>query len=284
MSRHIPIKTTNREIKEFKKTVLDFYKKNKRKLPWRTTINPYYILVSEIMLQQTQVVRVVEKYEQFIKKFPTIHALADSSQNAVLRMWQGLGYNRRGLFLHQAAKIIAKKYNGVVPLEVELLQKLPGIGPYTAVAVTVFAGQQSRVCIETNIRRVFIYHFFGNKKNIADAEIFPIIEKTIAKEKNPRQWYWALMDYGAQLPKLIQSNPNKKSNRYTRQSKFKGSLRHARGAVLKIVVKNKKAIEVADLKRELKKQNISTQNSAKAISALQAEGFIKVTGNTVKIQ
>ncbi|MEN9342251.1 MAG: hypothetical protein RIQ54_507 [Candidatus Parcubacteria bacterium] len=236
------------------------------------------------MLQQTQVARVVEKYQQFIKKFPTIRALANSSPAAVLRAWQGLGYNRRALFLYKTANIIAQQHKGIVPLQPEVLQKLPGIGAYTAVAIAVFAGQQSGVCIETNIRRVFIHHFFADKKNIADSEILPIIEKTVVGEKNPRRWYWALMDYGASLPKMIQSNPNRKSSQYAKQSKFIGSLRHARGIVLKVLIKNKNTSSLSHLQKELKKRNISPQNSAKAIHALHKEGFINIRNNMIGLR
>ncbi len=220
-------------MQKFQKKVLDFYaKQGRHNLPWRATIDPYAILVSEIMLQQTQVDRVVPKYTAFLKQFPNVSALAKAPLSDVIIAWSGLGYNRRAQYLKKAAEAVVEMYGGVFPQTIEGLQKLPGVGPYTAGAVSAFAYNQPVVCIETNIRRVFIHEFFPDAVKVFDAEILPLIEKNIYR-KNPRQWYWALMDYGSYLKTQI-PNPNQRSVQYAKQSVFKGSVREVRGAVLRL--------------------------------------------------
>ncbi len=239
------------KIEEFRKIIWSFYKENKRILPWRNIDNPYYILVSEIMLQQTQVVRVFKKYPEFISVFPTIQSLADASLSRILKTWQGMGYNRRALYLKKTAEIITKKYNGIIPGDIQILQSFPGIGYNTACSIASFAFHKPTVFIETNIRRVFIYFYAlftpprcsfctaGSSEvlerlKIDDKEILPLVEKTLDR-KNPREWYYALMDYGSFLAKHIE-NPNRKSKQYTVQSKFQGSNRQIRGKILKLLL------------------------------------------------
>ncbi len=219
----------------FQNKILSWYKKNGRHhLPWRKTHNPYYTLVSEIMLQQTQVDRAIDKYNEFIQKFPTIQILADASSHDVLQVWSGLGYNRRALFLQKAAQTIIKEYKGIFPQEVGDIERLPGVGPYTARAVRAFAFDKPEVCIETNIRRIYIHFFFSDKEDVLDKDLLPIIEKTLWK-KSPREWYSALMDYGSSEFKKM-PNPNKKSKHYARQTKFEGSRRQARATILKHIL------------------------------------------------
>ncbi|MEK9179649.1 MAG: A/G-specific adenine glycosylase [Patescibacteria group bacterium] len=224
--------------KEFKKIVWDYFKINRRAFPWRETINPYFILVSEVMLQQTQVNRVISKYTEFISRFPTVDNLAKADKTEVLKVWQGMGYNRRAMYLYESAKIIINKHKSVVPNSVEDLDDLPGIGYATASSICAFAFNTPTVFIETNIRSVFIHFFFENKTDIADKEIITLVEKTLDK-KNPRQWYFALMDYGTYLKKT-ERNPNRKSKHYARQSKFEGSNRQLRGQILKLKLVNPK--------------------------------------------
>lgn len=219
------------EIQKFQNIVYVHYKKNGRVFPWRKTKDPYHILVSEIMLQQTQTDRVVPKFNDFLTKFPTSESLAKASLKAVLSAWQGLGYNRRGLMLHNAAKAISKDYNGIIPKTEKELVSLPGIGPYTAAAIIAFAFNRPATVIETNIRAVFIHHFFKEKESVSDKEIIPLIQQTLDAE-NPRRWYSALMDYGAALKKEHE-NPSRKSAHYTRQSKFIGSDRQIRGVIIR---------------------------------------------------
>ncbi len=235
---------------QFRRKILAYYRRYGRDLPWRHTRDPYHILVSEIMLQQTQASRVVLKYEEFLKLFPNFSKLAKASPAAVLRVWQGLGYNRRGLALHRLAKIITAKYQSTLPSDVAELEKLPGIGPYTAGAIMVFAFNQPVVILETNIRRVFLHDFFPDVSFVHDREIKGHIEKTL-DQKNPREWYYALMDYGAMLRKTI-PNPNRRSKHYAKQSPFEGSNRQKRGRMLKAWLGDSN-LAPAQLERKLQK-------------------------------
>lgn len=221
--------------KQFQKKIWQFYKKNRRDFPWRNTINPYKILVSEIMLQQTQAPRVVSKYNSFLKKFPTVKKLAEASLKEVLLEWQGLGYNRRAKYLKSTAEIIVRDYKGKFPKDLLELKKLPGIGQATAGDLLAFAWNIPVVVIETNIRSVFIHHFFSHtqEEKIHDKDILPLIEKTL-DQKNPREWYFALMDYGAFLKE--KENPGRRSKHYIKQSAFKGSNREKRSTILKLIL------------------------------------------------
>ena len=218
----------------FQKTVWDFYLKNGRgHLPWRKTNDPYKILVSELMLQQTQVDRVVPKYNTFVKKWPTVTVLAKAPLSEVIKAWQGLGYNRRAKFLHETAKAVTKEYKGKFPKTEEELRTLPGVGPYTAKAICAFAYNQPVVLIETNVRQVFIYHFFSDKRTVTDNEILTKVA-TMLPGGSSCEWYAALMDYGTHLKK-VHGNLARKSASYTKQKPFKGSDREIRGAVLREV-------------------------------------------------
>ncbi len=181
------------------------------------------------MLQQTQVPRVIEKYKEFLKKFPTVRALAKAPLSDVLKIWSGLGYNRRGKYLHDAAKIIVGEYKGDFKKALE--RPLPGVGPYTRAAVRAFAFNEPGTLIETNIRAAFIHHFFPALTIINDRELSLICKKA-GKGQDPREWHWALMDYGSYLKKSGVRN-NSRSAHYTKQSKFEGSLRQVRGAILR---------------------------------------------------
>ena len=228
---------TAAQLKKFQTTVLAYYETHGRHdLPWRIPdkdgFKAYKILISETMLQQTQVARVVPKYGQFLQLFPNVEALAEASQGAVLTAWSGLGYNRRARYLHRAAQAIANDYNGKLPNNVTDLTKLPGIGVNTAGAVVVYAFNQPVIFIETNIRSVYIEHFFKDSKvPISDKAILELVELTIDKN-NPREWYWGLMDYGSHLKQTI-GNGAVRSAHYKRQSVFSGSKRQIRGQVIK---------------------------------------------------
>jgi A/G-specific adenine glycosylase len=221
-------------IYAFRKEIYDYYKKAGRDLPWRKTFDPYHILVSEIMLQQTQVDRVIGKYHEFIGAFPDFKALNRASLTDVYKVWQGLGYNRRALSLKKIAGIILEKHDGKLPSSEEELMALPGIGKATASSIAAFGFNKPVLFVETNIRTVFIHHFFKNKTAIDDGEILPLLKQTLDK-KAPGKWYSALMDYGAMLKKKY-PNPSRKSAHYSRQSPFKGSRREIRGAILKILL------------------------------------------------
>ena len=251
-------------IPKFRYEVFEHYNKYGRyKLQWRKTRDPYKILVSEVMLQQTQVSRVEGKYREFLKAFPTVRALAEVPLADVLRVWSGLGYNRRAKFLHNAAKEIEAKYGGKVPREYASLRALPGVGDYTAKAVRVFAWNEPEILIETNIRTVFIHHFHKGLTFVEDRDILPIAVKT-SEGQDPREWNWALMDYGAHL-KQSGVRVNARSAHYTKQSKFEGSLRQVRGAILKAQNEGR---DVMDLRGSY------TDRFDRALSSLAREGLI----------
>jgi len=264
-------------VKKFRRTVYIFFKNNGRyTLPWRKTKNPYRILVSEIMLQQTQADRVIPKYKAFIRKFPTVHTLAKAPLSEVLREWQGLGYNRRAKMLHQGAKVIVEKHGGKIPLLYNELVELPGIGDYTAKAVRVFAWNEPEVMIETNIRSVFIHHFFPNKVAVSDENLHPYMGEFLDKN-NPREWYSALMDYGSHLKKTI-PNPSRKSKHYVSQKPFKGSDREIRGTILRSLVSRSKSLPVL-----LKELNFPQDKIKRQITALKKEGLIVIRKNKAQL-
>ena len=230
-------------IQQFRNTVWKYYAEHGRHdLSWRQTHDPYKILVSEIMLQQTQVERVKGFYKAWLEKFPRVEILAQAPLSQVLISWQGLGYNRRAKMLHDAAKMVVKEHNGKVPTNPEDLEQLPGVGPYTARAVAAFAANAPVVFIETNLRTVVTHHFFPTAaEKVKDADILAILEKAYPKVKageksRSREWYAALMDYGAHL-KRSGVRINNKSASYTKQSTFAGSDRQARGAILRELAK-----------------------------------------------
>ncbi len=233
---------------------------------------PYYVLVSEIMLQQTQVDRVVPFFKQWMKSFPSIKKLADSPQADVLKHWKGLGYNSRALRLQKCAQIIVQNYKGRIPKDYNQLLQLPGVGPYTAAAVMNFACDTWTPLIETNIRRIFIHHFFADQTDIPDTEIMNVIEQ-VGYYDSPRVWCAALMNYGSTLPKIVAHNPNTRSRYYTKQSVFKGSDREIRGKILDILLdKDDHKISQIKLFKELGSE---TERYKKIVIDLIKEGFIK---------
>lgn len=221
-------------IQRFQREVYSHYHAHPRPLPWRETEDPYQILVSEIMLQQTRVERVMGKYREFLAAFPDLASLAQAPLRKVLHVWQGLGYNRRAIALQEAAKKVFQDFNGTLPDSAEQLRTLPGIGPYTAGAIAAFAFHQPVPIIETNIRTVYIHCFFSDRQGVKDSEIMPLVQATLDRN-NPREWYYALMDYGVML-KQTHINPSRKSAHHTRQSRFEGSDRQLRGKILRLLL------------------------------------------------
>jgi len=256
------------DIHRFQEHIWLFYNQNQRPFPWRETTDPYAITVSEIMLQQTQTERVVPKYEHFLQVLPNWEALAQVGVSELLQLWQGLGYNRRALALKRMAEVVVQEHGGKLPTGRESLQKLPGIGPYTAGAILAFAFNQPVIFIETNIRRVFIHHFFVDKEGVKDRELLPCIEAAVDKN-NPREWYYALMDYGAWLTKQL-PNPNRRSAHYTKQAKFEGSLRQIRGRILRVLV-DRPRLERTKLYEML---DTTPQRADEALQQMQREGFL----------
>lgn len=271
-------KLTKQQIQTFQAFIWQFYHLNKRDFAWRNVDNPYYVVVSELMLQQTQTHRVVPKFEQFIAAFPDFHTLAQASLRDVLSAWQGLGYNRRGKYLQQIAQHVIEKFNGELPNDINLLQTLPGIGPYTAGSVSAFAFNQPTVFIETNIRSVFIHSFYRDEKNISDKKLMPLIAQTIDRQ-NPREWYYGLMDYGVFLKKSG-TNPNHKSRHYTKQSKFEGSDRQIRGAIIRLLT-NQEELSEKNIINLLSKDKTRVKN---ILQQLCGENLIKQKDNSFFIE
>jgi A/G-specific adenine glycosylase len=244
-------------VAEFRRAVWKHYRAvGRHDLPWRTIRNSYRILVSEVMLQQTQVARVKEKYKEFLGFFPTVTSLASAPLRDVLRVWSGMGYNRRAKYLRDAAQTIVSKHKARIPKDLMALRALPGIGEYTASAVCVFAFNQPHTLIETNIRAAFIHHFFSHNLadrldygKVKDSEIRVIAERA-AKGQDPREWHWALMDYGAYIKKL-HKNPARRSASYAKQSKFEGSLRQVRGAILRAIVQSTSMFDIQKQNKKL---------------------------------
>jgi A/G-specific adenine glycosylase len=249
-----------------------------RELPWRNVADPFIVLTSEIMLQQTQVARVLGFWDRWTAAFPTVDALAAASATDVLERWQGMGYHRRALAFRQAAQICASRYRGQVPRDYRELLELPGVGPATAAGVCVFAYEEPQVYLETNVRTVFLHHFFADCDQVADREIIPLVEST-CDHTDPRGWYYALLDYGNHL-KGILPNPSRRSRHHTRQSTFEGSVRQKRAELLRLVLAepgNAASALAADLNRveESAGRTLTDCGEVEVIlTTLEREGFL----------
>lgn len=219
-----------------------------RELPWRNIDDPYAVLVSEIMLQQTQVSRVERHWQRFLELFPTLDALAAADVSLVLENWQGLGYNRRALALKRTAERCMTEHGGELPADEAQLLALPGIGKATAGGVMAFAFQKPTLYLETNVRTVFLHELFPDVEGVSDKTLEPLVMATCSKN-DPRGWYYALLDYGAYL-KSITVNPSRRSKHYTKQSTFEGSKRQKRAELVRIVLANP-GISVEEAKQAL---------------------------------
>jgi A/G-specific adenine glycosylase len=289
------------KIKEFRQAVLGYYRRHGRHdLPWRQldsngSIDPYKVLVSELMLQQTQVSRVAPKFKSFISQFPTFAALSNASLAAVLKAWSGLGYNRRAKFLWQTAKLVVQDHGGTLPGTLQELIRLPGIGANTAGALLAYAYNRPVVFVETNIRTVFIHHFFANDTNVTDKQIADLVLQTLPDQgpgraarqnlfdfagamRNPggvshyRVWYWGLMDYGTHLKQTV-GNLSARSQHYKKQSAFEGSRRQVRGQVLRVLATGPHSPAMLQ-------HQINDARLTEVLSELTQEGLITKAGNS----
>ena len=266
-------------ILDFQQVILNYYACHGRHdLPWRQAISsrldPYAILVSELMLQQTQVSRVIPKYENFLTDFPTVSSLAASPLGAVLTAWSGLGYNRRAKFLHQAAQRIVDEHGGQLPKTVTELRQLPGVGANTAGAIVAYAYDAPVIFIETNIRQVFIDHFFADQELVDDRQILALVEATLPAS-DYRVWYWALMDYGSHL-KQISGNAARRSASYSRQTTFQGSLRQLRGQVIKRLTEQPQTLQQLQ-------SALTDERLAAVVDTLVSEQLITKHGRQLRI-
>ncbi len=252
----------------FRETVYEAASACCRDLPWRRTSDPYAIMVSEVMLQQTQVPRVIPKFEAWMERFPDIGSLAAATADEVLVLWSGLGYNRRAMALQRSCRILAGDFGGRVPADEVALRSLPGIGVYTSRAILAFAFDEPTVFLETNIRTVLLKHFFPGEEAVADREL-QAVAADVLDRASPRRWYGALMDYGAEIKKT-EGNHSVRGAAYKKQTPFTTSFRRVRGAVLKsLVTDGGKNIEELYASLPFSRENIE-----KCAGILAREGFI----------
>lgn len=273
-----PSEPSAEDIERFQHLILSHYEQSARPMPWRETQDPYAILVSEFMLQQTQVARVAEKYRIFLDRWPTLGALARAGRDDVVRIWQGLGYNRRAVFLHRTAVEIDAHHGSQVPDDLDALLALPGIGAYTAGAVLAFAFNRPVLVMDTNIKRVYLHFFFRDEVEVPDSRVSRLIGKSVYS-RNPREWYYALMDYGALLGRLY-PNANRRSRSYVKQAPFEGSLRQVRGGL------------VANLSREggrvvdelCSATGFGADRVREALASLIADGLVEAEGDRYRLR
>ena len=268
------IRVVKKIIQLRRQVLAHYWKHGRHTLPWRQTRDPYAVLVSEVMLQQTQVDRVIPYFLRWMEKFPTPAKLAHARLADVLKEWSGLGYNRRAKMIHECAKTIVERHGGRVPKDAVALCALPGIGPYTAGAVRVFAFNEADTLLETNVRAVFLYHFFPRRSNVSDSTLAPLMEKA-ARGQEPSTWHAALMDYGSYL-KRTHPNPSRRSAHHVRQSRFEGSSRQIRGRIIRTLLLGPAQTSVL-----LKDVHASTGISA--LAALRREGMIIRQGSRWKL-
>lgn len=252
-----------------------------RDFPWRNIANPYAVLVSEVMLQQTQVVRVQKFWPRWLALFPTVDALAAADTATVLEAWQGLGYNRRALALKRACETCAAENAGELPRTVDELVALPGIGPATAAGVVAFAYDEPAVYLETNVRSVFLHELFPESEGVSDKELVPYVADT-CPQSGARSWYYALLDYGAHLKQQV-ANPSRRSKHYTRQSAFEGSHRQKRSFILKQVLASPEGVgrgqvlgELNDAERAAGRGEVGAEQFEALVAELAAEGFFRL--------
>jgi A/G-specific adenine glycosylase len=254
--------------------VYSYYAGHRRDLPWRDGADSYRVLVSEVMLQQTQVDRVIPRFTAFMQQFPDARSLADAPLANLLAAWQGLGYNRRALNLQRAARVMVEQWGGSIPDDPVLLQQLPGIGPYTAGAIASFAFNRPQLFLETNIRAVLLHFFFADQEGITDKQLLPVADAVLDRE-NPRTWYNALMDYGSDLKRRF-PNPSRRSRHHTVQSRFEGSDRQIRGAVLRLLL-GSDGMTVRALQKQL---DVEAERFTRILAGMVKDGFIQKTGRT----
>jgi len=258
------------EAEEFRRLLRQMGEELYRDMPWRQDTRPYYVLVSELMLQQTQVERVVSKFESFIQRFPDEQVLAAAPLADVLKQWQGLGYNRRAKFLHEAAKKIVEL--GGFPQDETGLVALPGIGKNTAGAVRAYAYNQPAIFIETNVRAVYIHHFFADYDAVDDEDIRILLEETLDNE-HPREFYWAVMDYGVYLKK--QGVKPNRSKHYVKQSPLKGSVREVRGQIIAILTEGEMTMAILAARYD------GDERFELALGGLVADGLVMIADDAV---
>ncbi|MBE0583817.1 MAG: A/G-specific adenine glycosylase [Desulfofustis sp.] len=264
-------------LERFRTIIFHHYLHHRRDFSWREEISPYRVLVSEVMLQQTQTSRVVPVFERFIGALPDFRSLAGAPFAEVLGLWKGLGYNRRARYLQETAVRVIGEHDGILPDSPDVLVTFPGIGPATAASICVFACNQPLVFIETNIRTVFLHFFFPGETAVHDRRIMPLVERTLEVER-PRDWYYALMDYGVLLKRIV-GNAGRRSSHYHRQSPFAGSDRQLRGRILQQLL-DCQLVEAADLAPLLGEPSARVD---RLVDALCDEGLVVRNGTVLAL-
>lgn len=260
------------EITQFQKQILSWYNIHKRDLPWRKTSDPYKILVSEIMSQQTQLARVVPKYEAWLQVFPSVNKLAMAKQSEVLRLWSGLGYNRRALYLQKCAQAIVHDHKGIFPKTKEQLQTLPGIGEYTAAAVSCFAFNKQIAVLDTNIRKVILINFKQYLAKDTPKALLQVAEQLLPTGK-AKEWNQALMDYASAVLK-------KEKIPIPKQSTFKGSNRYYRGQIVKHLLTHHE-VTIDELQTILQKDKEFLE---KIVAGLDKDALVKKEGKIISLR
>lgn len=282
------------ELREFRSRVLGRGRELYRDLPWRNTRDPYAVWVSEVMLQQTQVARVDGRWQRWLRRFPTIEALAGAHTADVLAEWQGMGYNRRALSLQRAAAQIVEAQSGF-PRQLADLVALPGVGPATAAGIRAFAFDLPGVYLETNVRTVFLHELFAGEVDVPDRRIAPLVEATCPADDHdpgddPRTWYYALLDYGAWLKQTV-PNPSRRSRSHVRQSRFEGSHRQKRAEIVRILLSaGGEGIALREATSQLNRQETDAGRPAVTSSDVDAllaeladEGFCHESGGIWRV-
>ena len=259
-------------LETFRDEVWSFYRASGRQMPWRGIDDAYGVLVSEIMLQQTQVARVMDRWGEWMAVFPTVDALAAAPLALVLERWQGLGYNRRAVALKRCAEEVAARFAGALPGDPGLLVTLPGIGPATAGAVACYAYRMPAPFIETNVRAALLHAFFADADDVPDRTLVPIAEAVWDRD-DPREWGYALTDYGAHLKRTL-PNPSRRSRHHTRQSPFEGSRRQKRARLLRAVL----ASPGSSAEVYAEDAGVVVGDALPLLEVLAAEGFLTRSG------
>lgn len=276
-------------LAEFRSLVLERGRELYRDLPWRRTRDPYAIWISEVMLQQTQTTRVDGRWQRWLARFPSVEALAAADAADVLDEWQGMGYNRRALALHRAAREVAER-GGELPRDARDLEALPGIGPATAAGIRSFAFDLHSVYLETNVRSVFLHELFPGEEGVSDRVLVPLVDRTCPSDArdprdDPRTWYYALLDYGAYLKRTV-PNPSRRSRSHTRQSRFEGSHRQKRAELLRILLAQRSerpdgvdlgtlAAQLALAEEKVGRRGVEVADVRALLEELSREGFCR---------
>ncbi len=257
--------------------VLDFYDRYGRKFPWRETDDVYRVLLSEMMLQQTQTGRVLEKYQEFLTLWPTLEDLAQAPFDQLLDHWRGLGYNRRALNLKRCAQA-SEAYGYTLPCDEKALLALPGIGPSTAAAIIAFSYHKPAIYLETNIRRVLLFAFHPEEEAVEDRILRDDLKRLLPLAGDGKRWYYALMDYGVLLKHLV-PNPNARSKGYHRQSRFEGSNRQVRGMLVHALSES----GARDIQALYGMLPFGPERIDKALSDLVRDGLVSRLGRLYRI-